>query len=215
VSDATVGGAPASSARDRAIWNALFGDVPPDWRTASPSRAMVDCRDFFVGAGARSVLDLGCGVGRWAVYLAKAGFEVSGSDFAENGLRYAAGWAADEGVSVRLVCRPITEMPFPGERFDAVVAALVLDNVTRGEMAFGIDVMRRSLRPDGVAFCLFNPLVTCDSAADGTDNPTAGVTRVVYDDAELRAAFAEFSVIDTREYEMRTRGLFLRRCGPA
>src|SRR5688572_25281173 len=98
---------PQFNATDRASWNRIFATAPPEWRTAPPSRAVVNCRDFLVGAGVRSVLDVGCGVGRWAIYLAKAGLDVSGSDFAENGLRYAAAWARDEGVSLHLACRAI------------------------------------------------------------------------------------------------------------
>ena len=78
---------PAFNPHDRDLWNGLFANVPAGWRTSPPSSAMVDCREFLLRSGATSVLDLGCGVGRWAVYLAKAGLEVSGGDFAENGLR--------------------------------------------------------------------------------------------------------------------------------
>ena len=201
------------SAPDRAIWNRLFADVPPEWRTAPPSLAMNDCRESLLSGGAESVLDIGCGVGRWAIHLAKAGLEVSGSDFAENGLAYAAAWARDEGVHLRLTCCPITELPFPGEQFDAVIAALVLDNVSRSEMKTAIGHMRASLREEGMAFCLFNPVGTRDERTEGGEstNPTSGVTHVVYDDDELRAAFAGFTILDFRRYEMGTRGLFLQR----
>jgi SAM-dependent methyltransferase len=203
---------PAFNPRDRDLWNGLFANVPPDWRTAPPSSAMVGCREFLLRSGATSVLDLGCGVGRWAVYLARAGLEVSGSDFAENGLRYAEEWARAEDLRLRLRCCPITELPFPGERFDAVVAALVLDNVTREEMLAGIECIRASLADDGVVFASFNPVVTCaDSGAIAEDNPTRGVTQTRYEDDELQVAFEGFTVLDFRRFELGTRGLFLRR----
>jgi hypothetical protein len=44
-----------------------------------------------------------------------------------------------------------------------------------------------------------------------TDNPTKGVTLILYDDDELREAFVGFEVMDLRRYEMGTRGLYLRK----
>jgi ubiquinone/menaquinone biosynthesis C-methylase UbiE len=195
--------------QDRAIWNHIFSDVPAAWRTAPPSRAMIECTAFLQRAGARSVLDLGCGIGRWAVHFARAGLSVSASDFAEHGVGYARQWAGEEGLAIRFVCCSVTEEAFPGESFDAVVAALVLDNITQGEMAVAIERMRSALRPGGVAFCLFNPVVVC--AESGEANPTEGITRVVYRDAELVEALAGFDVLGMRVYEAGTRGVYLQR----
>lgn len=196
---------------DRAIWDGIFIDVPAWWRTAPPSRAMTDCTGFFTARGVRSVLDLGCGIGRWAMHLGRAGFDVSGSDFAPNAVAYARAWAEEEGLPLRFACCPVTGTPFPGETFDGVVAALVLDNIARQEMTVAIERMQAALRPGGVAFCLFNPPFDCADAED--DNPTAGITRVVYSDAELAAAFPGFDLLDRCSYEAGTRGLFLQRSG--
>lgn len=198
--------------RDRAIWNRIFADVPPEWRTAPPSRAMVDCTAFLSTAGVRTVLDLGCGIGRWSIHLARSGFEVSASDFAERGVTYARSWAGEAGLKVRLRCCAITDDAFPGEMFDAVVAALVLDNVTREEMSAAVLRIRAALRPSGVLFCLFNPDLFCAHENEEPEsNPTAGITRVVYTDEELRTAFPGFCVLDVRRYEAGTRGVYLRR----
>ena len=202
---------PAFNPHDRAIWNRLFANVPPDWRTAPPSSAMVECREFLLRSEVKSVLDLGCGVGRWAMYLARLGLQVSGSDFAENGLRYAEEWACAEGVRLRLSCCPITEAPFPGERFHAVVAALVLDNVTREQTIAGIECIRASLAANGVVFALFNPAAVCDDSPEAEDNPTRGITQTQYADEERMAGFEGFTILDFRRYELGTRGLFLRR----
>jgi SAM-dependent methyltransferase len=198
--------------RDRGIWNRIFADVPPEWRTAPPSRAMVDCTAFLRGAGVRTVHDVGCGIGRWSIHLARAGFEVSASDFAERGVAYARRWAGEAGLHLRLRCCAIKDDAFPGESFDAVVAALVLDNVTREEMSEAMLRIRGSLKPSGVSFCLFNPDLSCaDEDGESESNPTAGITRVAYTDEELRTVFPGFSVLDVRRYEAGTRGVYLRR----
>jgi ubiquinone/menaquinone biosynthesis C-methylase UbiE len=170
---------------------------------------MIECTAFLRRAGARSVLDLGCGIGRWAVHFARAGLAVSGSDFAAAGVDYARRWAEEEGLGIRFVCRCVTEEAFPDERFDAAVAALVLDNITRREMALAIAHMRSALRPGGVAFCLFNPVAIC--AEEGAGNPTEGMTRVVYTDVELVDALSGFDMLGMRVYEAGTRGVYLQR----
>ena len=194
--------------RDRTAWNHIFANVPLDWRSAPPSRAMVECSEFLHCHSVRSVLDLGCGIGRWAMHFARAGLAVSATDFACNGVEHARAWSSEEGLAIRFACQAITEEPFAGEQFDAVVAALVLDNIAPEEMRIAIGRMRDALCVGGVAFALFNPFATCSS--DESDNPTAGLTRVAYSDAELRASFPGFDILDMRVYEAGTRGIFLQ-----
>jgi SAM-dependent methyltransferase len=195
-------------AANRAAWNSIFADVPESWYTAPPSRAQLECTDYLKSGGIRSVLDLGCGIGRWSVHFARAGLDVSGIDYASNAVELARRWADAEGLGIRFACRAVTDEAFPGETFDGAVAALVLDNIAREDMREAIRRMRAALRPGGLAFCLFNPIAVC--ADDDTDNPTTGLTRVVYRDAELVEAFHGFEVLDRRVYEAGTRGIYLR-----
>ena len=51
----------------------------------------------------KRALDLACGAGRHAVYLAEAGFEVTAIDFAEQGLAAAQRLAEARGVSIETV----------------------------------------------------------------------------------------------------------------
>src|SRR3546814_18912529 len=62
--------------------------------------------------GARSVLDLGCGVGRHACFLAGAGFEVQAMDASASGLDYAARRARDLGLTVTFGDGLMTELPY-------------------------------------------------------------------------------------------------------
>jgi cyclopropane fatty-acyl-phospholipid synthase-like methyltransferase len=152
------------------------------------------------------VLDLGCGAGRWTVWLRHQGFDTAGADFAPNGIRHANDCAADEGLAIPFVCAPVTGRPFPGRRFDAVVAALVLDLVSPGEFSAALEVVRDSLNRGGYLFAVFNP-VTDATADDTSPNPTVGVTRVVYSDEELRDRLAAaFSLVHRQNFELGTRG---------
>lgn len=200
------------NAKDCRIWNSLFDEVPPEWRTAPPSAAMKDCCDCFRREGVRTVWDVGCGIGRWSVFLAKAGFAVKASDFAPNAIRYASRWAAEEGLKIEFACSPLTRPPFPDEHFDAILAALVLDNVGREEMDQALEHFRAGLRPDGLVFCLFNPILTQEEirCQERAGNPTCGVTSVAYSDQEIQHAFAGFQLAASATYEQNTRGFLFR-----
>ena len=55
-------------------------------------------------------LDVGCGSGRDAVYLAKHGWQVTGVDFADTGLKGARQRAQEEGVEVEWVKGDVAEL---------------------------------------------------------------------------------------------------------
>jgi SAM-dependent methyltransferase len=83
------------------IWAGLDA-MPEYWRT--PERAVVTWAEHLWEAGGRRVLDLGCGIGRHAVALARLGFAVTTTDGSPSGLMACAAWLADFVVDdLRLV----------------------------------------------------------------------------------------------------------------
>jgi SAM-dependent methyltransferase len=97
------------------------------------------------------LLDLGCGSGELARYLAAAGYRVSGCDIAPRMLRQAA--VADTGRAVRWVgLEPRWRtLPFAESSLDAVVASSVLEYVQDPAAVLG--ECARVLRPGGVLLC--------------------------------------------------------------
>jgi cyclopropane fatty-acyl-phospholipid synthase-like methyltransferase len=204
----------AYNTKDLQIWENLFATIPEEeWKTAPPSKAMQGCLDFFLKRGVQSVLDVGCGPGRWAIYLAQNGLQVKGTDFSENAVRIARKWASEEELRVEFSCRVLTETAFPGEKFQGVVAALVLDNVSREEMLTGISWMRESLVDEGYLFALFNPVMTKEiiDAQIKDENPTAGITQINYTDSEIISVFKGFEILKREIYEAEMRGFWLRK----
>jgi malonyl-CoA O-methyltransferase len=102
-----------------------------------------------VGAVAgRTVLDLGCGTGRHALWLAAAGARVTAVDFSEGMLAEAR--RKPGAAAVRFVVHDLHEpLPFPGAAFDLVVSGLVLEHLR--ELAPFFRESRRVLRDDGQA----------------------------------------------------------------
>jgi ubiquinone/menaquinone biosynthesis C-methylase UbiE len=90
------------------------------------------------------VLDLGCGTGRHALWLAGAGARVTAVDFSEGMLGEARRKPGASGV--RFQVHDLREaLPFEAARFDRVVSGLVLEHLSDLRFVFG--EARRVLRP--------------------------------------------------------------------
>jgi malonyl-CoA O-methyltransferase len=95
-----------------------------------------------------SVLDLGCGTGRHALWLANRGARVTAIDFSEGMLAEARAKPGADGVRflVHDLHRPL---PFEAGAFDRVVSGLVLEHLH--DLAFVFGEAHRVLAPGGHA----------------------------------------------------------------
>jgi len=84
---------------DREEWNHRYAGRELVW-TAEPNRFLVAETS---GLGPGRALDLACGEGRNAVWLAERGWQVTGVDFSERGLEKAEELAEARGVECRWV----------------------------------------------------------------------------------------------------------------
>jgi len=95
-----------------------------------------------------AVLDLGCGTGRHAVWLATAGASVTAVDFSEGMLAEAR--QKTGGMNIRFLAHDLHEpLPLPSSTFDLVVSGLVLEHLSDLARFFGEAC--RVLRPGGRA----------------------------------------------------------------
>lgn len=107
----------------------IYREVPPEkipWNLVDPPQILVDAVAIGRVEPCRAV-DLGCGAGNYAVWLAEQGFEVTGIDISPQAVRLAAELAARRGVSVRFVATDLLGEP------SADLKAMA------GEFAFGYD----------------------------------------------------------------------------
>jgi SAM-dependent methyltransferase len=145
------------------------------WDIGRPQRAFVEAGDEIRGR----VIDIGCGTGELAVWLAERGCAVTGVDFLAGPLEVAREKAAHRGVAtnfLRMDALAVGEIP---ERFDAVTDCGLfhtLDDEARLEY---VRALGRLLEPGARLFLL------CFADAESGEH---GPRRV--SERELRDAFA-------------------------
>ena len=101
------------------FWEARYRDGGPVW-SGRPNALLVRETE---GLTPGTALDLGCGEGGDAVWLASRGWRVTGVDISRTALERAAGHAAEAGVGDRATWeRHVLGETFPGGTYDLVNA---------------------------------------------------------------------------------------------
>jgi SAM-dependent methyltransferase len=101
-----------------ADWDSRYSGSERLW-SGRPNGALVAEVD---GMAPGRVLDVGCGEGADAVWLARNGWDVTALDVSGVALERAAGHARDAGVDVRWVHAGLVEAALPPRSFDLVSA---------------------------------------------------------------------------------------------
>ena len=101
----------------REQWDERYATDELIWK-AQPNQFLVDELDALAPG---SALDLACGEGRNALWLASKGWNVTGVDFSSAGLSKARQLAADRDLEVSWIEADVIEWQPPPASFDAVV----------------------------------------------------------------------------------------------
>jgi SAM-dependent methyltransferase len=91
----------------------------PPWDTKAPKENVIAWQQGGWVHGA--VLDIGCGLGDNAIYLAQQGFSVTGLDISPTALSTAERRAKDAGVKVKFAVTDSTKLEGYTEAFDTIV----------------------------------------------------------------------------------------------
>lgn len=184
---------PPTPFSDAAVtWNQRFAQDAYIFGTAPNAWLREHARVWQPGQRVLCVAD---GEGRNSVWLAGQGLKVDAFDVASVGVAKARRLAAEKGVTVNYSVSDCDAYPWPLEAFDGVAAIFVqfADPAMRARLFANI---RRSLKPGGV-------LVLQGYTPRQLDYKTGGPPQLshLYTEAMLREAFADFELIDLRDYE--------------
>lgn len=132
-------------------WNGFYGDrsrACPFFSAAPDENLAAWIDDGGVPAG--RALDLGCGHGRNAIFLAQRGWRVDAVDFSSTALAWASERAAEAGVQVAWSCASVFDAALPAAAYDAVIDSGLFHHVAPHRRRQYVDLVTRVLKPGGV-----------------------------------------------------------------
>lgn len=170
---------------------------------------MKEFSDYLKTLNARNVLDLGCGAGRHAIFLAREGFNVVGLDVSETALGELEGRRKAAGLgNVTLVKHEMQELPFIDDYFDGIVSTNVLHHGTATEIRRTLAEIHRIMRKDATGFIItlskrdFRYGTGTRLEEDTyrfTDGDEKGIVHHFFSREELLQFFGRFEVLSLNE----------------
>lgn len=141
------------------FWERVLKELDPETTDFSQSRPDENLKtycDIYLKRNAR-VLDLGCGGGRNAHYLALEGCEVYGIDISPSSVSFCIKRLEKNGLKGNFKEGDLRSIPFDNGFFDGIVCIAALDHVTLQGARESLKEMRRAKTPKGTIFLVFDP----------------------------------------------------------
>ena len=176
---------------ERTDWNQRYIDSDTPWDSGLPSEELKRFLDSGLVKPCRA-LELGCGTGTNAVFLAQSGFQVTAADLSEVALKQARDKSEKAGVSIEFLQADVTKLPH-----DVAPFRFVFDrgtyHIVRSENMMGFQKMlARLVEPGGYYFVL---------AGNINENapPDKGPPRVSASDLCKELEFDSFDLVSLEE----------------
>jgi len=106
----------------------------------------------FVSEKGKTLLDIGCGWGRWTMSASRAGFHAIGLDIHLDALAAALRVAEQIGAPSKYICSDADKLPFLSASIDVVHSYSVLQHLEKTKVMQTFKEISRVLKPGG--FCL-------------------------------------------------------------
>jgi SAM-dependent methyltransferase len=146
----------------------------PPWDNNAPSESVIAWQSGGLIHG--DVLDIGCGLGDNAVYLAKNGHTVTGLDISPTALKTAKQRAKDAGVDVKFAVADSTKLDGYTDAFDTVIDSGLFHSLDDDGRRSYTAAVHRATRPGATL------LLSCFSDA----NPVGKEPRPAVSEETLR-----------------------------
>jgi methyl halide transferase len=134
-------------------WETAYRETTPSWETGNPSGELVRLVEEGILKPSR-ILELGCGTGANAVYLARRGFEVTALDSSPTAIERARTRAEQTGALLRIVLADVFEFAETCGSFDLVFDAGFYHFIRRVNLSRFLDLLWRVTRPGSLYLTL-------------------------------------------------------------
>lgn len=177
---------------DRHAWNERYDAAELVW-SAGPNQFLVA---EIEGVPPGRAIDLACGEGRNAIWLAEQGWRVTGVDFSAVGLAKGAHIAEARGVHVEWIEADVTTWEPPVAAFDLV--AVFYLQLGAGDSRAALVHAARALAPGGTLLFVAHDLDNLTRGVGGPQDPA-----VLYRVDEVADVFAaeELEVVKAQQVE--------------
>ncbi|VFQ45399.1 methyltransferase domain-containing protein [Desulfoluna butyratoxydans] len=174
----------------RPLWETTYADL----HAKSFGNAGKEVLDLIPLLPARAkVLDLGCGDGRNAIPLARAGFTVTAVDISEAGIRKLDMLAARDGLTIHSSVGDMTRFEFP-EEYDLIISHGCLHFVKPSQWEEMIERFKAHTAPSG-----FN-VITVFTDAIPAPPDLAPLCVGLFREGELYERYSEWETILKKSY---------------
>lgn len=95
------------------------------------------------------VLELGCGPGRNAIYMAKIGCDVDALDISQNAIDWASERAATESLSINFICTSLFDFDFVPHSYDFVYDCGLFHHLAPHRRLTYLELVKKALKKDG------------------------------------------------------------------
>jgi cyclopropane fatty-acyl-phospholipid synthase-like methyltransferase len=185
-----------------AFWDRCFREIDSHPEPARAERlAPIIAR--FHEQKVSTILDMGCGCGRWSIPLVQEGFAVTAVDISKEAIDLLEAWAEELGLKVAVNVSAAQYVTVCDGPFDAVICNSVLDHMTYIDAAQSMANIYRVLRIDGIAFLTFDGPDESDTGnfellADGSRVYSSGIRQGMiwrfFSDMEIRELVRDFEL---------------------
>lgn len=167
-----------------AEWDRRYAGKELVW-TAEPNRFVVE---QLAELPAGRALDLACGEGRNAVWLAERGWRVTGVDFSPVALEKGRRLAEHRGVEVEWVVSDVLDYRAPASGFELVLVAYL--QLPAGPRGRALRAAADAVAPGGTLLVIAHDVVNLDGGVGGPQDPD-----VLYTPEEVAADLAGLRVV--------------------
>jgi tellurite methyltransferase len=183
-----------------------------DW--LDPERDVIALLPELKARGARTALDLGCGVGRHARFLAEHGLVVEAIDGSAAGLKVVREMAQARGLSLGLRQGNADALAFDDSSFDFVLSWNVIHHGTMGDVGRRLAEIWRVLKPGALYQGTMLPTRNTNYGRGRTvapdtfvvDGSERGHPHFYCDAATLIALFTGFELLSVKQQQHREPG---------
>jgi len=138
------------AARESPWWDSFYHDraKPCPFFTASPCESLAQ----WVGDGTippGRAIDLGCGSGRNAIFLARQGFSVEAVDYSKTAIAWAQDRVAEAGVDVSLRCENVFDLKLGAGSYDLVYDSGCFHHIAPHRRDSYVELVVNALKPGG------------------------------------------------------------------